>query len=46
MRNKLELPGTAWNKVVPPVTRWTQQRADTNNKKFIGRNYARNTIAQ
>ena len=46
MRNKLELPGTTWNKVVPPVTRWTQQRTDTNNKKFIGRNYARNTIAQ
>ena len=46
MRNKLELPGTAWNKVVPPVTRWTQQRADTNNKKFIGRSCAGNTIAQ
>ena len=46
MRNKLELPGTAWNKVVPPVTRWTQQRADTNNKKFTGRSCACNTIAQ
>ena len=41
-----ELPGTTSNKVEPPVTRWIQQRTDTKNRKFIGRNCASNNISQ
>ena len=34
--NHLNRARTTWNKVEPPVTRWTQQLTDTKNKKFIG----------
>ena len=39
LRNELELPGTTWNEMI-------QQRTDTKNENFIGRNCACNTIAQ
>ena len=44
--NKVELPGITWNKMELSVKRWIQQRTDTKNKKFIGRECACKTMAQ
>ena len=47
--NYLERAGTTKNhsnKMEPLVTTWIQQRTDTKNRKFIGRNCASNNISQ
>ena len=52
--NEMKSPGTSWDYLEPPVTRWIKQqteiqnqhqRSKSRNQKVIGRNCTCNTIA-